>query len=623
VANVADRRSRKTRFIRPLLNFLIAFLFSLTLVLLSLQFVSYPKAKTFFDSYIAADISGNSKAYLPEQEHNLLIHRLLAAAGVVGISGSTLLLFRRKLAGFLADIPLECRDIRASFRDRPYDRKEAVVEMGSLFAVVAIGIFLRLWHVRRAVRFDEAWTYIDFASKPLVVGLSNYRAPNNHLLNTLLIHFSTLLLGNTALGLRLPSLVAGCLVIIATWFVTRALYGRLSGILAGGCIAALPTFIEFSVNARGYALQWLSILGMIWCGYLSLRKPTLKIPWLGFVLAAVVGVYTIPTTLIPMAGVFAWILWSTSADGTLNDLVSMSKKVALAALAISALSAILYIPPLIVRGLGALMAKDVVDWQQLEFAEGLKNTVQCAWLHWTDGVPRGIVWMLLASFAIGLLFFGKTSKRSVSQLPISITIALWISAAVFVWARHVFAFPRVWSYLLLSAVMTAAAGLSLVLSFITGRRPIRQLVVAGAVSVGIAVLIGAGVIKQQVLFTTNETGTIIDADQIVDFLAADLRPGDSLVSNAIIKYDLRQRNPRLYKSLAEPTGAAHLVAVAVKSTGQTEVCQAADLWALTAAQDTADPQVLASQIHLNGYSTPRILARFLTSTVYSLDRKEQ
>ena len=596
--------SRKARFIRAVLNTLMLVFLALMLLLLSLHAVSYTRTKIFFDSHIAAyDTSGNGKGYLTEPDHNRIFRRLPSAAGVFGICVVTLLLFRRKLAAFLVNIPLEWPEIRTSFCVQPHDRMETGIEMGSVFAVFAIGVFLRLWHVRRAVRYDEALTYVDFASKPLLVGLSNYRVPNNHLLNTLLVHFSTRLLGNSVLGLRFPALVAGCLVIIASWFVTRALYGRLPGILAAGCVAALPTFIEFSVNARGYALQWFCILGMIWLADVLQEKPSLKIAWLGFALTAVVGVYTIPTTLIPLAGVFAWMLGSTLVEGSLIGLKSMSKKIALAGLAIGMLSAILYVPPLIVRGLGAVMAKDVVDWQQPEFFEGLKDTAQGAWVYWTEGVPRGIVWILFAGFAIGLLFFGKISRRPVCRNPVSITIAFWASAAMFVWARHVFAFPRVWSYLLLIAVMTASAGLSLVLAFLTGHRRLGQVVLAGVVSIGFAVLIGAGAIKQRSLFTTNETGTIIDADQIADFLSADLHSGDSLIGNAIFKYELQQRNPRLYKSLADPKGAAHLVVVVVKSA------------------QADDPQVLASQIDLTAYTPPRVLARFVTSTVYSLDRR--
>ena len=622
--SVADGRSRGARIIGVLLNTLILLFLALTLLLLSLHFVSYAKAKTFFDLHIAAhDVLRNGKGYLTEQDHNRLFRRLPIAAGVIGISGFTLILFRRKLTRFLIDIPPEWTGLRFSFSDQLHELLETRVETGAVFTVFAIGIFLRAWHVRRAIRFDEAWTYLEFASKPLVLGLSNYRAPNNHLLNTLLVHFSTALLGNSPFGIRFPALAAGCLVILASWFVPRALYGRLAGIFAAGCIAALPTFIEFSVNARGYALQWLAILGMIWLGYVLQEQPSLKMGWLGFVLIAVMGVYTIPTTLIPIAGVFAWMSLSTLVDGTVNDCKTISKNIVLAGLAIAMMSALLYVPPLIVRGLGAVMAKDVVEWQQPEFVEGLQNLARCAWVHWTEGLPRTILWILFGGFAVGLLFHGKICKSQMSRNPVSITIALWIPAAIFVWAHHVFAFPRVWSYLLLSAAMTASAGLSLVPALVVRHSQPGQVVFAGLASIGLAAVIGAGVIKHYALLTTNETGTIIDADQIVDFLSADLHPGDSLVSNAIIQYQLLRRRPQLYHSLADPKQAAHLVAVVVKSTGATEVCTPEENRALMAAQDTADPAALASQINMSAYTPPRVLAKFLTSTIYSLDRRDK
>lgn len=54
-------------------------------------------------------------------------------------------------------------------------------------------------------------------------------------------------------------------------------------------------------------------------------------------------------------------------------------------------------------------------------------------------------------------------------------------------------FLGVWSYLLLSAMMTASAGLSLVLGFLGGRSRLGQVALAGVVSFGLAVVVGAGV----------------------------------------------------------------------------------------------------------------------------------
>lgn len=108
----------------------------------------------------------------------------------------------------------------------------------------------------------------------------------------------------------------------------------------------------------------LSVLAVMLFDKVLQENPSLKIGWLGFISAAVVGVYSIPTTLMAIAGVFAWMLLSTLADGEVSKRKGTSKKIALARLAIAMLSVLLFVRLLLVRGPGAAMAKDVVSWQQ-------------------------------------------------------------------------------------------------------------------------------------------------------------------------------------------------------------------------------------------------------------------
>jgi hypothetical protein len=611
---------RGARLLNLVFGALIVGLLTLALLVLLLHFVSYANAKTFFDSYVAVHVAqGHRASYLKEEQLKDLLGRLPLAAVVFGICGVTLSLFKGTLTAFLLAIPSEWKGLRQSLRDQFPGGTEIVLEISAVFGVFAIGIFLRLWHLGRPVRYDEAWTYMEFASRPLVRALSDYRAPNNHLLNTVLVHFSTQLFGNTTFGLRFPALAAGCFAIPMSWFATRAFYGRLAGILAAGCVAALPTFIEFSINARGYALQWLFILAVMVFAMMLHENPSLRTGWIGLVIAAVGGMYCIPTMLVPVGGVFLWMLASRLVDGKPIDLVGLVRKLSLASLAIGLLSILLYVPPLIVAGPDALMSRGMVTWQQQgDFRSGFGHLGQCAWVQWTEGVPMGALWILLGGLVVGLLF-----HRRVCEHRVPMTIALCLSAAIVARASHVFAFPRVWSYLLLSAVMTASAGLSLVLTLLGGRSRVRRVVLAGVASAALAVFVGAGVIKQRALLTSNETGTIIDADQIVRFLSSELRPGDSLMGNAIIEYELLRRSPKLFDSLAKPEEPARVVAVVVKRTGNTELCRTEELVALQTAQDTADPSTLAPQVDLHAYTPPEVRAKFLTSTVYSLERRRR
>jgi Dolichyl-phosphate-mannose-protein mannosyltransferase len=624
ICNPDAATQMRARWLSVALSILLLSFFTLTVLLLPLRLVSYAKAKAFFDSYVVVHgAQGNVRNYLTEEAYNGFVGRLPIAACVFGICGVTLALFKRKLAGFLLEIPSEWKGIRNSLRRQFHGGAEIVLEIGGVFIVFGIGIFLRLRHLGRLVRFDEAWTYIGFASRPLVLGLSRYPAANNHLLNTLLIYFSTRLFGNTIFGLRFPALAVGCLVILAAWFVTRHLYDSAAGILAAGCVAALPTFIEFSINAAGYALQWLSILGLILFAEVLQENPSLRTAWLGLVVAAVVGIYSIPTTLVAVAGIFGWMLASTLADGKSAELSDLIKKLSLASVSIGLLSILLYVPPILVSGPPASGAQNVVSWQrQFDFLEGMEHLRQCAWLYWTEGVPRGVLWILFGGLLLGLLFHPKVSKQRVP-----ITIVFCVVAVIFVLTFHVFGFPRVWSYLLLSAVMTSSAGLSLALRYLAGQSRIRLVALAGATSVALVVFVAIGLIKSGVLFTTDETVTIVDADEIVQFLSTELRPGDFLVSNNIIEYEILRRDPRLYRSLAlsnprGDVGNARVVAVVLKNTGSTELCGTSGLVARQTAQDTADPAILAGLIDLHAYAQPQIRAKFLTSTVYSLERKQ-
>jgi len=62
-------------------------------------------------------VSGDGKSYLAEQDYDRLIPRLPLAASIFGFCGVALILFRRKLAGFLAGIPSEWAEIHISLFD--------------------------------------------------------------------------------------------------------------------------------------------------------------------------------------------------------------------------------------------------------------------------------------------------------------------------------------------------------------------------------------------------------------------------------------------------------------------------------------------------------------------------
>ena len=58
-----------------------------------------------------------------------------------------------------------------------------------LLVVIALGFGLRLAYLDRSMRFDEALTYVAYASKNIPTIIADYSQPNNHIFNTLFMHF--------------------------------------------------------------------------------------------------------------------------------------------------------------------------------------------------------------------------------------------------------------------------------------------------------------------------------------------------------------------------------------------------------------------------------------------------
>jgi hypothetical protein len=102
----------------------------------------------------------------------------------------------------------------------------------ALAAVFGLGVTFRAFYLNEPVRYDEAYTFLHFASKPFSDAVSNYFVPNNHLLNTVSIRVFHLLLGTAPWIIRLPAFIAGILLIPACYLMARVHYGKEVGLLA-------------------------------------------------------------------------------------------------------------------------------------------------------------------------------------------------------------------------------------------------------------------------------------------------------------------------------------------------------------------------------------------------------
>lgn len=603
---VAVRREEHRALGWTLNVFLVGFVF-LSLMFLLVWLTSHSRLRAIIDTLGSAEIPNGNLVHPTQAGVNAVIARLPFTACFFAICAISLALFKGKLEKFLIAVPQEWHGIRESLREQFLPGTQVWLEFATVLTISAIGVFLRLWHLHRAIRYDEAATYLNFVSRPLYRALSNYSYPNNHLLHTLLARLSILTLGDTTTALRLPALVAGCLTIPMAWLAGRVLYNRLAGVLAAGFVAALPTFIEFSVNARGYSLQWVFLLLMMCCSAWLVTNPGLKTAWLAFVLAGLAGIYTIPTMVLPIGALVLWMLLSGLLTGGVPSCKELLMYLAQAGFAMGLLSVLFYIPPLLASGPAAVISNRFVASRTDSFLSGLGPLAHSACVRWSDGVPIAVVYIVIGGIALGLLFHPRVAADRVPM-----TLALWIVTFCFAWARNILGYPRVWSYLLLAAIITASAGLSLIIRTFVG--PSRRLIVASVVSVGLALLIGASLVQQRILFRNNETAALIDTSQVIEFLRTNIRQGDALVvchpATPIVEYELMRQDPGLYASLAAAENAHHVIVVLPKPEVESDSYGTEELLARLRAQDAVDPSFASSQIDLSRFSPPSCSQNF-------------
>ena len=250
------------------------------------------------------------------------------------------------------------------------------------------------------MRYDEAITFVEYASRPFYVALSFYNTPNNHVFHTLLVRLAYLALGNHPWALRLPVLLAGLCLMPATYAAARSLYdSEQRSLLAAALVASSSMLIEYSTNARGYEIVCLLFMIMIPVGAYALRCRN----WAAWLLLAVVsalGFYTIPIMLYPFGGLVVWLSLSIaggdsqrrcasrrSAQGNVHSaarsaLVGLSVAIVLTML----LAGELYSPVLAVSGPKALFANKWVSASPFPVLS--PSTSRVAGLHLERLEPR-------------------------------------------------------------------------------------------------------------------------------------------------------------------------------------------------------------------------------------------
>lgn len=198
------------------------------------------------------------------------------------------------------------------------DKNTSLILVYILFVSFATSLYYCL---TLPVSFDESCTFILFTNKGFYTAISQYPAPNNHVLFSILTTFTNQIptLSNL-LKIRLVSIGINILTLLSLYRFISFFYNRKMALLIVCVFSLLFLNIYYSYMARGYGLINLFFINCLYYTFKICNEiPTrISFVWLG--LFSLLGLYTIPTFIYPILTLLTFIVlikphlfWSLSA----------------------------------------------------------------------------------------------------------------------------------------------------------------------------------------------------------------------------------------------------------------------------------------------------------------------
>ena len=352
---------------------------------------------------------------------------------------------------------LEKQDSCSLLRHLFFPEEETRVVLFILGLITLIGLAARVFLINQPIQYDEAYTFIHYASQSLKAILANYSAPNNHIFHTILVALTYHLFGGSPWILRLPAFVAGVLMVPAAFIAARRFFTSHQSLAAAAALAVTPLLIEYSANGRGYTL--LALLALLLTNYAGILVKKQTAPALvAYGITASLGFYTIPIFLYPMAGISLWLASSYLVErlpwrDKFHRLLIFLITCALAGL----LTLLLYSPVIFWgTGLSSLINNEIIESQNwLTFVANLSPRLTNTAANWMTGIAPVFYPLLIGGFLLSLFIY-----RRVSNMKLPLQVFLLIGAFLFMLLQRVVPLFRVWLYLDVFYMLFAATGLT-------------------------------------------------------------------------------------------------------------------------------------------------------------------
>jgi Dolichyl-phosphate-mannose-protein mannosyltransferase len=395
-------------------------------------------------------------------------------------------------------------------RGEPDTRRQTALLI--LAGVVAAGLALRL-AVPRGIWLDEAIS-IHQANLSLHDMFENLQFGDRHPpLHHLVLWLTVRVFGDGELAVRLPSLIAGTLVIPALYLLGQELYDRRTGLIAAAFGAASPLLIWYAQEARMYAFVTLFGLLAVWTQLRAIRNPSMW-NWAAYILATAALLWSHYFGLL-LIGV-QQLIWV----GVLLHRRSTGEPIRALALgfAYSAVVLVMQLVPLAVfaqkqfDSTEAAFGSPAGTYDSLSFYAALSNIAWALWGYHPDGVTELLAagWPLL--LLLSLLLLGRGGSRQTIILAVAALTPIVLLLGVALYDRELFEVR----YFLVAVPLLFLLAARLVTGWI--RRPSARLAVTGVILVTLLV----GLLDQQ---TNDDNPRLYDFRGAIEEIEADAGPG--------------------------------------------------------------------------------------------------
>ncbi|MBL4649944.1 MAG: hypothetical protein JKY03_09440 [Aureispira sp.] len=289
-----------------------------------------------------------------------------------------------------------------------FERQEKI-----FFLVLLTGFALRgiSQIYRYELQYDEAWTYNHFISNGFLI--SAISPNNNHLLYSLFACLFDYLPIGAKYSLRLPVYLGGLATCILFYWMIRSIWKWQWALVALAWFAFSPGICFYSMYARGYIFQIFFTLLATWA---SLKittkwttKPSANYFWFVWVLANILGFYSVPTYA------YIWMLLNAFLCIQMITKNTNWKPWIWANIFVLLTTSLLYFPLLISNGLNTLVAIASTEAPQGEAFLNYQDKV-ADWILLGAGRLTSVYWFWCLLILSMLPIWWKTKSNVIRRV---------------------------------------------------------------------------------------------------------------------------------------------------------------------------------------------------------------